>query len=291
MYPPIKPYHTFHLTVDHIGDVPIQVFVQLSGNAKGIPVIYLHGGPGDHSDSGIRRLFNPKHYHIIQYDQRGCGGSKPLNHILKNTTWLLIDDMEAIRKYLKIEKFVVSGGSWGTTLALAYAIKHPTLALILRGVFDLSTEPDSVLSNMYPDLDDKIRAVTKGRSSSKMLKSRSRRRFLNVVNDPHPMYVNTKPRQDSLKTKLTLTIVGDHYANNNFFIRKEWIYRNLKKITCPVYIVQGRYDLVTPPIMAYHVCKRLKHCTLHFLDGGHTYHDLINGLVKASDELKKIISP
>lgn len=289
MYPPIEPYQRFHLTVDQLGSNAIKVWVQLSGNPKGIPVIYLHGGPGDHADDGIRQVFNPKVYHIVQFDQRGCGDSTPLNHVRKNTTQLLIRDIEAIRVHLNVEKFVVAGGSWGTTLALAYAIKHPPLALILRGVYDLSSAPDKVLSYMYPDLEDKVRKLTKGRSSARMLRSRSRRAFLKTVNDPHPMYVNTKPRNDSLKTQLTLTIVGNHYTDNNFFISKEWIYRNLKKIKCPVYIVQGRYDLVTPPIMAYNICNKLTHCEVKFLDGGHTYHDLINGLVNASDSIARKI--
>jgi proline iminopeptidase len=283
MYPPINPYKTFHITVGYIASTPIEIYVELSGNPKGIPVIYLHGGPGDHSDPEVRQLFNPHRYHIVQFDQRGCGQSRPLNHVRKNTTQLLIQDIEVIRKTLGVSKFVVSGGSWGTTLALAYAIKHPALALLLRGVYDLSKKPDEVLHNMYPDLDDKIHRLTRGRSSAQMMRSTKKLRYLNLINDASPMYVTTTPHKDSVKTQTTLTIVGNHYSDHHFFITKEWIYKNLHKIKCPVYIVQGRYDIITPPIMAYNICKKMKLCTVSFLNGGHTYHDLAEGLVQASD--------
>jgi len=277
------------LPVDNIGKERVEIYVQLSGNPSGIPVVYLHGGPGDHADPEIRQLFDPKVYHIIQFDQRGCGQSRPANHVRKNTTQLLIKDIEAIRKYVGATKLVVSGGSWGTTLALAYAIKHPALGLILRGVFDLSKGPDRVFENMFPDLEDKIRKLTRGRSSAQMMRSKSRKKFLALTNDPAPMYVTSTPHPDDEKTQKNLNIIGNHYEDNHFFITKEWIYRNLHKIDCPVYIVQGRYDIVTPPIMAYHVCKRLKHCSINFLTGGHTFHDLVKGLVQASQELAKNI--
>jgi pimeloyl-ACP methyl ester carboxylesterase len=138
-YPSIQPFFKTLLEVDTLknGDT-VKIYVEMSGNKTGIPVIYLHGGPGDHSDPSIRRLFNPKVFNIIQFDQRGCGQSVPLNHTEKNTTQHLIKDMEAIRKLIQVPKFLVAGGSWGTTLALAYAEAHPVLGLILRGVFDLS---------------------------------------------------------------------------------------------------------------------------------------------------------
>jgi len=276
--------------VDDIGKTPVEIYVQLSGNPQGIPVVYLHGGPGDHAEPEIRQLFNPRVYHILQFDQRGCGQSRPANHVLKNTTQLLIKDIEAIRNYVGAEKLVVSGGSWGTTLALAYAIKHPCLGLILRGVYDLSVGPDNVLGYMYPDLEDEIKKMTRGRSSAQMLRSRTKKAYLKLANDPRPMYVTTTPHGDNLKTMINLTKVGNHYDDNKFFISKRWIYRNLHKIKCPVLIVQGRYDLVTPPIMAYNICQKLKNCDVRFVPGGHTYHDLVDGLTKASKDMSKILS-
>ena len=168
--------------VDDIGDAKVEVYVQLSGNPQGIPVIYLHGGPGDHAEPEIRQLFDPKKYHILQFDQRGCGRSRPENHVLKNTTQLLIKDIESIRTLVGAEKLVVAGGSWGTTLALAYAIKHPCLGLILRGVFDLSSGPDAVLSYMYPDLEDAVKKMTKNRTTTQILRSRTKKAFLKLVN-------------------------------------------------------------------------------------------------------------
>jgi len=290
MYPPIKPYKAFHMHVDDIGDQKVEVYVQLSGNPRGIPVVYLHGGPGDHAEPEIRQLFNPRVYHILQFDQRGCGRSRPANHVRKNTTQLLLKDIEAIRHYVNADKLVVAGGSWGTTLALAYAIKYPCLGLILRGVYDLSKGPDKVLGYMYPDLEDSINKLTRGRSSAQMLRSHTRKAYMKMTNDPRPMYVTSPPHGDDLKTLLNLTLVGNHYDHNNFFLTKRAIYRGLKRITCPVFIVQGRYDLVTPPVMAYNICQKLKQCDLRFVSGGHTYHDLVDGLIKASDELAKKIS-
>ena len=291
MYPPLEPYHSFHLTVDHLGqDTPIKIYVQLSGNKHGIPIIYLHGGPGDHSTAFVRRLFHPRHWHIVQFDQRGCGKSTPPNHLRKNTTQLLIKDIEAIRKHLNVPKVALSGGSWGTTLALAYAIKHPALGLILRGVYDLSTEPDAVLSYMYPDLEDNLKHFTRKRSASKLLHSSSRTKYLKLLNDPTPMYLNSIPRPDSIQTQTNLTLIGNHYQTHSFFITKKWLYRNLHRITCPVYIVQGRYDLVTPPIMAYNIHKHLPHSHITFVKAGHTHHDLHEQLIHASNQLFLFIS-
>jgi len=291
MYPPLEPYRRFHLPVGKLGNDLIEIYVLVSGNPKGIPVIYLHGGPGDHAEPGIRQLFHPKRYHIVQFDQRGCGHSRPPNHLRKNTTPLLLHDIEAIRQALGIDKFVVAGGSWGTTLALLYAGKYPTLGLLLRGVYDLSTQPDMVLGAMYPDLDDKIKRFTRGRSSAQMLRSTLRNKYLAISNDPHPMYVTTPPHYDSIATQLTLTLIGNHYADHHYFTTKKTLYKNIKNITSPVYIVQGRYDFITPPIMAYNICQHLTHCHLQFSKGGHTYHDFIQAFIQATNSLANKINP
>ena len=141
MYPPIQPYKSFYLHVDtlSIGE-KVNVHVECSGNPNGIVVIYLHGGPGDCINLRMHRLYNPKKYHIVLFDQRGCGKSTPRNHTEKNTTKHLIQDIECIRKHIQCERMVVAGGSWGSALALMYAEKHPSrvLGLILRGIYDLS---------------------------------------------------------------------------------------------------------------------------------------------------------
>ena len=291
-YPSIQPYMKTLLEVDTLknGD-PVKIYVEMSGNKDGIPVIYLHGGPGDHSDPSIRRLFNPKLFNIIQFDQRGCGQSVPLNHTEKNTTQHLIKDMEAIRKLIRVPKFLVAGGSWGTTLALAYAEAHPVLGLILRGVFDLSMD-DCVMKSMYPDLEAKLKRIQRKKTISQILKTHNKTRtaFIKASNDPRPMYVNATPHDDDFRTQQTLSIIGTHYEGHDFFLTKRNLYRKIDKLNVPVIIVQGRYDIVTPPIMAYTLCKKLPNCQMMLVKAGHTHFDLTKELVKASDAFATFFS-
>ena len=134
MHPPIKPFNTFFLETE---DKLHSIYVEECGNKNGIPIIYLHGGPGGSIDPKNRRYFNPKKYRIILFDQRGSGKSKPRGSITKNTTKDLVNDMEKIRNILQIKKWIIVGGSWGSTLALIYAIKNSSkvLGMVLRGVF------------------------------------------------------------------------------------------------------------------------------------------------------------
>jgi len=131
-YPPIKPYNTGFLKVSPLHDI----YYEESGNPQGKPVVFLHGGPGGGTDAKMRQFFNPKKYRIVLFDQRGCGKSKPSASLEDNTTWHLVSDIEAIREKLGIDKWQVFGGSWGSTLALAYAQKHPARVseLVLRGI-------------------------------------------------------------------------------------------------------------------------------------------------------------
>ena len=132
-YPAINPYNTGFLKVSPIHEI----YYEESGNPKGKPVVFLHGGPGGGTDAKMRRFFNPKKYRIVLFDQRGCGKSKPAASLEDNTTWHLVSDIEAVREKLGIDKWQVFGGSWGSTLALAYAQKHPerVTELVLRGIF------------------------------------------------------------------------------------------------------------------------------------------------------------
>ena len=135
LYPRIEPYNTFKLKVSNLH----KIFIEESGNPKGIPIIFLHGGPGGGIASIYRQYFNPKKWRIIIFDQRGCGQSTPHAELKQNTTWDLVNDIEKIRKKLSINQWVIFGGSWGSTLALTYSITHPDKcrALILRGIFML----------------------------------------------------------------------------------------------------------------------------------------------------------
>ena len=140
MYPPIKPFNTFYMKTD---DNLHSIYIEECGNKNGIPIIYLHGGPGGSIDSKNRRYFNPKKYRIILFDQRGSGKSKPKGFLKNNTTDYLIKDMEKIRNVLQIKKWIIYGGSWGSTLALIYAIKNNknVLGLVLRGILEQKMKP------------------------------------------------------------------------------------------------------------------------------------------------------
>ena len=131
LYPPIEPYNTGRLQVSPVHEI----YFEESGNPAGKPVVFLHGGPGGGSDPKQRRFFHPEKYRIVNFDQRGCGKSTPFAELGENTTWDLVDDIEKLRQTLGIERWVVFGGSWGSTLALAYATHHPqpVRGLIMRG--------------------------------------------------------------------------------------------------------------------------------------------------------------
>jgi proline iminopeptidase len=133
LYPPIEPYHLGRLQVSHKHDL----YFEESGNPNGKPVVFLHGGPGGGTDPKHRRFFDPSAYRIILFDQRGCGQSEPFASLEDNTTWHLVDDIEALREYLCIDRWQVFGGSWGSTLGVAYAESHPdrVTELVLRGIF------------------------------------------------------------------------------------------------------------------------------------------------------------
>lgn len=135
MYPPIRPFNDGFLKVSQIHSL----YFEESGKQDGLPIVYLHGGPGGGCDKDDRRFFDPDTFRAVLFDQRGAGKSTPHAELKENTTWDLVEDIERIRKHLKIDKWIVFGGSWGSTLALAYAETHPEqcLGLILRGIFTL----------------------------------------------------------------------------------------------------------------------------------------------------------
>ncbi len=132
-YPPMEPYLKGYLEVDSAHSV----YWEECGNSQGVPILFLHGGPGSGTKADQRRFFDPEHYRIVLFDQRGCGKSLPLGTIHDNTTWDLIRDIEALLTFLKLDQFIIFGGSWGSNLGLSYAILHPdhVKGLILRGIF------------------------------------------------------------------------------------------------------------------------------------------------------------
>jgi proline iminopeptidase len=294
MYPSIQPFYKTHLSVDGA-----EIYVECSGNKHGIPVVYLHGGPGDHCTPRHRRWYNPKDYFIILFDQRGCGQSRPLNDIKKNTTQLLIQDMEAIRTHLGIDKWVVAGGSWGSTLALLYAIHHPdkVLAMLLRGIYDLSS--DDVLDQVYPEEKDKLYSLLhiKHKSEEQIQmkktlsrKTKKRRDLIKLMENNDPMFAVSSPFKTNYKDSETLTIIGNHYELNHFFVPPGFIYKQIGKIrSIPTILIEGRYDIITPMRMAYRLSKAMN-CELRIVKAGHSAmeENITKELIQASNDIKRV---
>ena len=244
MYPPLKTNSTDFLEADKIH----KLYIEESGNKKGVPVVYLHGGPGGSTSPKNRRLFNPKKYRIILFDQRGSGKSKPLRSTINNSTNKLINDMEKIRVHLKIKKWVIVGGSWGSTLALTYSIKNPTkvLGMVLRGIF-LGSKKEAIWAFndsaklFYPEIINEIKKKINHKKKSnvfielgKMLESKNEKksiiaaniwnkyeRILSVLN---PGKINLKKifnySINDKKNIPTSSFLEWYYIKNNFFILK-----------------------------------------------------------------------
>jgi len=271
LYPSIEPYHEFQLKVDELHTV----WIEECGNPHGLPVVFLHGGPGAACEAFQRRFFDPKYYRIILFDQRGCGRSTPHAELRNNTTQDLVADIERIRNYLNIEKWLVFGGSWGSTLALAYAQAHANrvTGLILRGVFlcrsrDIQWFYQDGASYIYPDLWQHYIQVIPEEERDDLLAAFYKR----LICDDEEIQIEaarawsiwegstsnliTKPAvlnyfsNDAIA--LSLARIECHYFNNDSFLRKEQLLKDAYKLeNIPGVIVHGRYDIVCPIEQAF----------------------------------------
>lgn len=301
----MHPYKSGHLKVGKMADgTPIQVYYELSGNPAGVPVVYLHGGPGDQINSAVRAFYNPKAYHVILFDQRGCGRSVPRNQVEKNTTKDILSDMEAVRAAAGAEAMVVTGGSWGTALAILYAEKYPSrvLGLILRGVYDLDLS-DPVIPNLYPEQEEKLNKLVPAKTNAGFYKgvtrvlggprTAKRRKVVDLLTTNAPLYVmSAKTPRDTYRDKETLAIVGNHYESHHFFNSQKSLYKNLKKLAhIPVIMVEGRYDIVTPMYIAHKMCKLLAKCDLRVVKAGHAAMEpeTKKALIRASSDMLALI--
>jgi len=267
LYPSIEPYHEFQLKVDELHTV----WIEECGNPHGLPVVFLHGGPGAACEAFQRRFFDPKYYRIILFDQRGC----PHAELRNNTTQDLVADIERIRNYLNIEKWLVFGGSWGSTLALAYAQAHANrvTGLILRGVFlcrsrDIQWFYQDGASYIYPDLWQHYIQVIPEEERDDLLAAFYKR----LICDDEEIQIEaarawsiwegstsnliTKPAvlnyfsNDAIA--LSLARIECHYFNNDSFLRKEQLLKDAYKLeNIPGVIVHGRYDVVCPIEQAF----------------------------------------
>ena len=271
LFPPVEPYDTGFLKKGKH-----EIYYEQCGNPKGKPAIFLHGGPGGGCGSLSRRFFNPKKYRIILFDQRGCGRSKPHTCLEDNTTWHLIEDIESIRERLDIKKWLVFGGSWGSTLAIAYAQKHPknVSQMVLRGIFMLRLKElqwfyQYGASEMYPeawqgflreipenDRDDLIEAYRKifyGKNKEKQLSAAKAWSKW----EASCSFINYNPDAVSGSTNaefaLAFALIENHYfVNKGFLDYENQLLDNIDIIrNIPSIIIQGRYDVVCPPTTAY----------------------------------------
>lgn len=265
LFPEIEPYEKGYLAVGG----PHQIYWEQCGNPNGVPVVFLHGGPGAGASPTHRRFFDPAHYRIVIFDQRGAGRSKPLGDLTDNTTGHLIADIEMLRQKLGIERWMVFGGSWGSTLALAYAEAHPqrVRALILRGIFLCrKSEIDWFLYGMRTFAPEAWRSFVEHLPEPErgdLLASYYRR-----LTDPDPnvhmpaarrwsVYEGTcctlLPSPETVEsfgrdtTALGLARMEAHYFIHSIFLPENALLENVGRIRrIPGFIVQGRYDLVCP---------------------------------------------
>ena len=297
-FPSINPFDTFYLKVSDLHTL----YVEQSGNPDGKPVIFLHGGPGGGTEEIYRQYFNPDKWRIIIFDQRGCGKSIPSSELKENTTWHLVEDIEKIRQYLNINNWTVFGGSWGSTLSLSYAIKHPKSCteLILRGIFLLRDKElkwfyQEGASYIYPDAWEKYIKPIPNNERHDMMSA-----YYKVLtgNDLDARYEAAKAWSiwESSTSKLIQNkkslhhfenekiadifarIECHYFVNKGFFDYDGWILDQIDTIRhIPSVIVQGRYDVVCPMVTAWDLHKQWPEADFHIIsDSGHSM--LENGI-------------
>lgn len=275
LYPPLDPYEQRMLDVgdDH------RIYVEECGRPDGVPVLVLHGGPGGGCSPAMRRYFDPGHYRIILFDQRGCGRSRPHASVTANTTWHLVRDIEKIRDTLGIDKWVVFGGSWGATLGLVYGQTHPenVLHLILRGVFlmtkgELDWFYGGGAGQFWPDVWDRFVKNIPMDERDDLVAAYHRRLFCgDLVTETRfarawtswentlASISNDGPGGESpAEYARAFARLENHYFINGGFLEKDGqILENADRLAgVPGTIVQGRYDMICPPVSAQRIHDR-----------------------------------
>jgi proline iminopeptidase len=308
LYPPIDP---FDQRVLDVGDGH-RVYVEQCGRPDGIPVLVLHGGPGGGCSPAMRRYFDPNVYRVILFDQRGCGRSRPHASISHNTTWHLIEDIETIRKTFGIEAFVLFGGSWGATLALVYALAHPDRVrhLVLRGVFLMTkVELDWFYGGgagaFFPELWERFiapipRDERKGLiaaynrrlfSGNLMEETRLGRIWANWENALASVHYEGPLGESPAEYARAFARLENHYFQNGGFLQCDgWILRERRRIEhLPATIVQGRFDMICPPVSAWKLADGWTNCDLRLVGmAGHALSEpgISEALVQVMDGLR-----
>ncbi|HEX5796822.1 MAG TPA: alpha/beta fold hydrolase [Candidatus Saccharimonadales bacterium] len=253
-----------------------RLYVQEWGNPQGVPILFLHGGPGAGCKDKHKRYFDPDKHRVIFLDQRGSGNSEPYGSLENNETGYLLEDIELIREKLGIDNWHIEGASWGSSLALCYAIKCPkrVRSLVILGVFLVSKEENDWMFSgqfkyFYPEVWEKNRAGHLDYSKkADQLKYLEMLYPLLGIDDGKTLSLEKEAEIDTEPVKIEL-----YYLKNGFFLEDEYILKNARKLNMPVTIIQGRYDMITPPISAYRLSKALVDCKLLTTLNGHLPSD------------------
>ncbi len=292
-YPPIEPYNVARFALDGIHTM----YYEQCGNPHGVPVLFLHGGPGAGASASHRQFFDPVFYRIIIFDQRGAGRSTPRGELTDNTTPLLISDIERLREKLGIPRWVVFGGSWGSTLALAYAEHHPTrvMALVLRGIF--LCRPAEIawflygLKNIFPEAWHQFVSHLPPDQHGNILDA-----YYALITDPDPAVHLPAARVWSMyegscsclipdasivanfgsdEVALGLARMESHYFMHDIFLPQNYLLDNVSRIRhIPTTIVQGRYDAVCPIVSADDLARAFPEADYHIIpDAGHSAYE------------------
>lgn len=263
------------------------MYYETHGNPKGRPIVVLHGGPGGGMVHFILKLFNLKKWFVVMYDQRGCGKSTPRLELKNNTTWHLVQDIETLREHLHIQKWAVYGGSWGTTLALAYAAKHldRITAFVLRGICLFRKEETAWMfekghaSEVFPKAWEEVtKPLRKGtrkitRPYYKLLLDKKTRRAASKLWSKYEhdlSYLKPKPFKADTKADEEVSLLETHYFVHNAWLTPELLLKVAKRIRVPVLLVQGLYDMVCPASSAVMLSETIPNAKLILVsDGGH----------------------
>ncbi|HEY2635308.1 MAG TPA: prolyl aminopeptidase [Steroidobacteraceae bacterium] len=310
LYPAIEPFRHGFLRVSDVHEI----YYEECGNPAGKPAVFLHGGPGAGSDKRARQFFDPQHYRIVVFDQRGCGRSRPSASLVENTTWHLVADIERLRKHLGIERWLVFGGSWGSTLALAYAEANPERVseIVLRGIFLLRYAEirwfyQHGASDIFPDAweayrdaiplderDDFLSAYHKRLVGSDQRAALAAARAWSVWEASASfLYSNGENIKKWGEDQFALAVarIECHYFVNRGFLRSEsQLLDDVPRIRhIPATIVQGRYDVVCPAASAWDLHRAWPEAELRIVpDAGHSAFEAGNTheLVLATDRYR-----
>ena len=311
LFPPLEPFETGFLKVSDLHEI----YYEVSGDPRGMPAIVCHGGPGGGSTPSMRRYFDPKAYRIIVFDQRGCGRSTPRAELRENTTWDLVEDMERLRRHLGVERWLVFGGSWGSTLALAYAQTHPERVthLVLRGIFTLREEEirwfyQEGANWVYPDAwedflkpippaerGDMVAAYYRRLTGADEAAKLAAAKAWSVWEGGTVSLIPSAERISSFggdAFAIAFARIECHYfVNRGFFERDDQLIANIGLVRhVPSVIVQGRYDVVTPMRTAWMLHNAWPEAEFVVVqDAGHAASEagIIDALVRATNKFAK----